>query len=143
MKISKAVIEDAPYIAEIELQVFGVRNVEKIESDIKNSNYTYYVLTNDSGTIVSYISVLVTGECADIIMVVTDRLYRGRGYATILMDGVIGALKERNVKDVFLEVRENNDVAKRLYKRFGFQPISIRKKYYDGTIDGIVMKLSI
>ncbi|MBP3630716.1 MAG: ribosomal protein S18-alanine N-acetyltransferase [Clostridia bacterium] len=143
MKISKAVIEDAPYIAEIELQVFGVRNVEKIESDIKNSNYTYYVLTNDSGTIVSYISVLVAGECADIIMVVTDRLYRGRGYATILMDGVIGALKERNVKDVFLEVRENNDVAKRLYKRFGFQPISIRKKYYDGTIDGIVMKLSI
>jgi ribosomal-protein-alanine N-acetyltransferase len=143
MKVREATIEDAPYIAEIDMQISGVREVEKIEKDILNPNYVYYLLTNDSGSIVSYISLLITSDSADIIMVVTDRHNRGRGFATRLMSEMIERLKLKNITQIFLEVRENNDVAKRLYKRFGFEPISIRKKYYDGTVDGIVMKLSI
>ena len=143
MKVREATIEDAPYIAEIDMQISGVREVEKIEKDILNPNFVYYLLTNDSGSIVSYISLLISSDSADIIMVVTDRHNRGRGFATMLMSEMIERLKLKNITQIFLEVRENNDVAKRLYKRFGFEPISIRKKYYDGTIDGIVMKLSI
>lgn len=143
MKVLEANVEDAPYIADISMQVFGERNVEQIEKDIMSPNFIYYILLNDSGMIVSYISVMLAGPSADIIMVVTDRHNRGRGYATMLIDEVIKRLKVKNVFDIFLEVRENNDVARRLYKKFGFEPISIRKKYYDGTIDGIVMKLSI
>ena len=143
MKVLEANVEDAPYIADISMQVFGERNVEQIEKDIMSPNFIYYILLNDSGMIVSYISVMLAGPSADIIMVVTDRHNRGRGYATMLIGEVIKRLKVKNVFDIFLEVRENNDVARRLYKKFGFEPISIRKKYYDGTIDGIVMKLSI
>ena len=143
MEVREAVIEDAPYIAEIDMQISGVREVEKIEKDILNPNYVYYLLTNDGGAIMSYISLLISGDSADIIMVVTDRHNRGRGYASKLMSEVIERLKLKNMSQIFLEVRENNNVAKRLYKKFGFEPISIRKKYYDGTIDGIVMRLSI
>lgn len=143
MYVREATVFDAPYIADISMQVFGERNVEKIERDIENPNYVYYVLLNDSDMIVSYMSLMLTTLDADVLMVVTDRHNRGKGYASVLMKEVLSSLKQKGISDVYLEVRENNDIARKLYKRFGFEPVSIRKKYYDGTIDGIVMKLSI
>lgn len=143
MKITEAKIADAPYIADIAVQVFGERNVESIEKDIENPNYIYYLLLNDEDMIVSYLSLMVTASSADIIMIVTDRAYRSMGYAKLLLEKAIEKLKERGICEVFLEVRENNEIARKLYNHFGFIPISIRKKYYDGTIDGIVMKLTI
>lgn len=143
MYVREATAFDAPYIADISMQVFGERNVEKIERDIENPNYVYYVLLNDSDMIVSYMSLMLTTLDADVLMVVTDRHNRGKGYASVLMKEVLSSLKQKGISDVYLEVRENNDIARKLYKRFGFEPVSIRKKYYDGTIDGIVMKLSI
>ena len=143
MRVREAVLEDVPYIADILVQVTGDRNIDNLEKDFNNPNYVYYVLENDDFTIVSYISLMISGETSDIIMVVTDRHHRGKGYASILLKEVIRLAKLRSIKEIFLEVRENNDVARNLYKKFGFIPISIRKKYYDGTIDGIVMKLTI
>lgn len=143
MKITEAKIEDAPYIADIAVQEFGERNVLEIEKDIQNPNYVYYLLLNDEDTIVSYLNVMVGYDTADIIMIITDNAFRSRGYAKMLLSEAIKKLKERGVRELFLEVRENNEIAKKLYKNFGFMPISIRKKYYDGTIDGIVMKLTI
>lgn len=143
MRVREAVLDDVPYIADILMQVMGERNIESIEKDIKNPNYVYYLLENDDYTIVSYISLMISGDSCDIIMVVTDRHHRGKGYASILLKEVIKLAKLREIREIFLEVRENNEVARNLYNKFGFIPISIRKKYYDGTIDGIVMKLTI
>ena len=41
-----------------------------------------------------------------------------------------------------LEVRESNEVAKDLYKRFGFREVAIRKFYY-GDEDGILMEKQV
>ena len=143
MNIREASVDDAPYIADIAMQVFGERNVLAIEKDIESPNYIYYLLLNDEGRTVAYISLMVAGLSADIIMIATDKAYRSRGYARVLLDGTVKRLKEKGVEEIFLEVRENNEIARKLYDHFGFQKISIRKKYYDGTIDGIVMKLAI
>jgi ribosomal-protein-alanine N-acetyltransferase len=38
-----------------------------------------------------------------------------------------------------LEVRHTNAAAQELYRRFGFVPAGVRKKYYENTDDAIVM----
>jgi len=43
---------------------------------------------------------------------------------------------------VLLEVRADNETAIRLYRRHGFEQISVRRRYYQpGDIDALVMQL--
>jgi [ribosomal protein S18]-alanine N-acetyltransferase len=69
------------------------------------------------------------------------------GYATVLLEWVIKKLQLRSVKRLFLEVRENNNAALKLYKNFSFVIIGRRKGYYghhNGTvIDALVMQLQL
>ena len=42
-------------------------------------------------------------------------------------------------KDISLEVNEENDAAINLYKKAGFEEVGIRKKYYNGKNNAIIM----
>jgi ribosomal-protein-alanine N-acetyltransferase len=44
---------------------------------------------------------------------------------------VIDVARERGVETVYLEVRESNEPALELYRRFGFSQIGLRRGYYD------------
>jgi ribosomal-protein-alanine N-acetyltransferase len=53
-------------------------------------------------------------------------------------------LERKGVHEFFLEVREGNMAAIRLYQQFGFEKIGKRKKYYAETNeDALVMCLSV
>lgn len=44
---------------------------------------------------------------------------------------------------MLLEVRVDNARAQRLYQRFGFEPIGLRRGYYQpGNVDALVMRLT-
>ena len=44
--------------------------------------------------------------------------------------------------DVFLEVRESNSTAQKLYEAFGFQRVGLRKAYYENPSESaVVMKM--
>ena len=47
--------------------------------------------------------------------------------------------KIKDVKSITLEVKQTNENAIHLYKKYGFIEIGIRKGYYQG-IDGILME---
>jgi ribosomal-protein-alanine N-acetyltransferase len=69
---------------------------------------------------------------------------RGRGYATQLLEHAIRVLGRRGGKVFFLEVREGNQDAIRLYRKLGFRKIGRRKKYYTETNeDALVMYLKV
>ncbi|MBT5072910.1 MAG: ribosomal protein S18-alanine N-acetyltransferase [Kordiimonadaceae bacterium] len=65
------------------------------------------------------------------------------GYATYLLEWIIKKLQLQSFKRLFLEVRENNDAAIKLYKKCTFKVIGRRKGYYRGhqgdKIDALVM----
>jgi [ribosomal protein S18]-alanine N-acetyltransferase len=46
---------------------------------------------------------------------------------------------DRGCTAMTLEVRHTNTAAQNLYRRFGFVPAGIRKKYYENTDDAIIM----
>mgnify|MGYP000100198204 CR=1 FL=1 len=69
------------------------------------------------------------------------------GYATYLLEWIIDTLQTQSVKRLFLEVRENNDAAIRLYKKCSFKIIGCRKGYYQGRhgekTDAHVMQIQL
>jgi ribosomal-protein-alanine N-acetyltransferase len=59
-----------------------------------------------------------------------------------LLAGVLTRAVELGCRQAVLEVRASNRGAQRLYGRFGFAPVAVRKRYYtDNHEDAIVMFL--
>jgi ribosomal-protein-alanine N-acetyltransferase len=59
-----------------------------------------------------------------------DRAQRGYGLGHAIMDDVFSIADQRQIAQLFLEVRASNKVAISLYRKWGFEQLSLRKKYY-------------
>ena len=67
---------------------------------------------------------------------------RRKGIGDKLLDYLIEKYKEKDIKNITLEVKEDNIAAINLYKKYGFKKVSTREKYYDG-INGILMEKTL
>lgn len=100
-----------------------------IKSDFENPNYHYFIakLKNE---IVGYIAIVMIMDHIDILSVVVKKEYQRQGIAKSLLSFIMKLGKENHIEQCFLEVRESNLKAQRLYHNFGFSLISTRKGYY-------------
>lgn len=71
---------------------------------------------------------------------------RKQGVASALLSELINELENKNIKTLWLEVRESNYSAIKLYEQIGFNEIALRKNYYptqQGHEDAIIMAYTI
>ncbi len=69
---------------------------------------------------------------------------RRRGIGRALVEEMIGALRSRGVRVVYLDVRESNAVARRLYDRLGFAEVGRRARYYRRPVeDAVILRAAI
>lgn len=59
------------------------------------------------------------------------------------MENLINISKSLNINNITLEVNENNLSAIKLYNKFVFEEVGIRKNYYDGKYNAILMNKKI
>jgi ribosomal-protein-alanine N-acetyltransferase len=57
---------------------------------------------------------------------------QGQGLGAHLLSHLLDRARARACDEVFLEVRDSNGAARRLYRRAGFQEIGRRRGYYPG-----------
>jgi len=67
---------------------------------------------------------------------------RKEGIGKKLMSYLVALAINEHVINITLEVRVSNEVAKNLYKQFGFREVALRKFYY-GNEDGILMEKQV
>lgn len=106
--------------------------------------YVCLVLEADAETVGFAVASAAARE-GHLLNIAIDPGCRCRGLGTLLLGAVLDVLEQRSAINVFLEVRRSNNSAIRLYRRFGFEPIGLRKDYYtrvDGCEDAITMKRS-
>lgn len=56
--------------------------------------------------------------------------HQGQGHARALLAQLAESARARQAAQIWLEVRESNERARRLYERWGFESIGLRKGYY-------------
>jgi ribosomal protein S18 acetylase RimI-like enzyme len=76
-------------------------------------------------------------EEAELLNLGVDPAWRGRGVASKLIDELRRAARG----EIFLEVAATNAPALTLYRKRGWEQIGIRRGYYAGGIDAVVMKI--
>lgn len=93
--------------------------------------------------VVAYVNIWYVYDEADIINIAVREDARGQGVARQLLSESLRLLKDRNVREVYLEVRVSNMAAQRLYRSFGFKVEGIRRKYYANGEDAYNMHLNL
>jgi ribosomal-protein-alanine N-acetyltransferase len=131
VRIRSAIAADLPTIAEIEFQSFSNPwQPDTFRSLLERERVKVLVAEELEKEVVGYAVlwwVLDQGELAN-LAVRTD--HQGRGIGSVLLDQAIEHAKSKGVESLFLEVRQSNESAYRLYANQGFNQISIRRGYY-------------
>ncbi|MET7637534.1 ribosomal protein S18-alanine N-acetyltransferase [Streptomyces sp. NPDC005438] len=100
----------------------------------------YLVLQGPRG-LVGYGGLGVIDDTGDILTIGIDPDHEGTGLGSRLLAGLLAAAQEFACAQVLLEVRVDNERAQRLYHRFGFAPLGVRRGYYqNGKVDALVMR---
>ena len=66
--------------------------------------------------------------------------YRQQGIGSQLLNTMFQAAAQQQVVRILLEVRQSNLVAQTFYQRHGFTVCGIRKRYYEGLEDALLME---
>ena len=107
-------------------------------NDIIVKDFEYLYVYEEDNNILGFINVEKHFEVLDLINIVVGESVRRKGIASKLIQYIIDNIEHERI---LLEVNSNNDSAIRLYQKFGFKEINVRKKYYkDG--DAIIMERS-
>ena len=111
---------------------------EQTEADFANEQAEYYILL-DGEVCLGYVGLHRVLDEATLNMVYIDPELRGQGLGRYLMQFVLDQLAARQVQHLFLEVREQNLVAQKLYQAVGFETLIIRPNYYQQPQDNAVI----
>ena len=139
--IIKLTSNDIDYIEQIfnlEKEIFknSAFSIDYLKTLIKNNNSFIYTYLIDN-QVCGYLMVLDSIDVYEILAIATIEEYRNKGIAQELLDKI-------KTKDIFLEVRESNQVAISFYKKNKFKEISVRKNYYsEPNENAIIMKLEV
>lgn len=134
VKVSK---NDVPNINKLGKLIY--ENFEKtyiIENYLLNDNYNILASKNEEieGFVIFYKNI----DYYELQLIVIKEDKRNKGIASSLIDFFIKKYCKTG-DEILLEVSKENKLALKLYEKFGFTTISIRKKYY-GNVDAYVMK---
>lgn len=111
-------------------------------SELKNEN-TKYIVLKENNNIVGFAGIWITPDTVELNNIVIKKDSRGKGYSKILLEKLI-EISEETSREIFtLEVSEENIVAINLYKKYGFEKVGLRKNYYKGKYDAILMSKKI
>jgi ribosomal-protein-alanine N-acetyltransferase len=135
---------DLPAVLVLEDELFGAEawSAEMLAGELAQQPASrHYLVADDGGTIAGYGGLLAAGTQADVLTLAVARDRWGRGTGAALLTALLAEAARRGAAEVFLEVRTDNDRAQRLYRRFGFGPIGVRRGYYQpSNTDALVMR---
>ena len=139
IKIYNMTLEDFEEIKEvlqIEFDDFWTKSILKSELENKNSKY---IVAKENNNIVGFAGILITPDIVEITNIVTKKSERKKGIGSLLLEKIIEMAEKTDKPNINLEVNSENCFAINLYKKFGFEQIALRKKYYNGKNDAIIM----
>lgn len=137
-KMSTSNLEEIKDILLTDFDDFWTYSVFK--SELENPNSQYFVAIQDD-EIVGFAGVWKAIDDMHITNIVTKISKRHLGIASMLLEKLIAVSKEEGVDSLTLEVNENNTYAIKLYKKYNFKKIGLRKNYYAQNENAIIMTL--
>ncbi len=104
------------------------------------------VLHGPDGALLGYSVALPGVEEMHLLNLTVAPGAQGRGLGRGLLDSLVARCRDEHRAWLWLEVRESNQRARAIYRRYGFEDVGLRRGYYPAVLrreDAIVMRLTV
>jgi [ribosomal protein S18]-alanine N-acetyltransferase len=111
--------------------------------DSLKAGYSCWVVESEA-SMVGYGVLMIGFREAHLLNLSVATDWQGQGLGRALLEKFVQLARQNDTVQLLLEVRPSNEGARRLYARFGFREISVRRGYYPakgGREDAILMGL--
>ena len=111
-----------------------------LKQELENGKSKYFVAKQEN-EIVGFAGILLIIDQVNIMNIVVKKDKRNFGIGSLLLEEIIRYSKIHNATSITLEVNEKNIPAIKLYKKYGFKQVGLRRKYYNNEDNAILMDL--
>ena len=115
-------------------------------ADAIASGYVCACLCAADGTLMGHVVVMRGVDEMHLLNITVAPEHQGRGLGAAMLRDVVVWSQGEGADALWLEVRQSNERARRLYVRGGFEAVGQRKGYYPdgrGREDAVVMRLAL
>jgi ribosomal-protein-alanine N-acetyltransferase len=141
LEIARMGVEDIPAVLAIEsLSFSSAWPTNAFQNELRDNKLAHYFVGRVDGRIVAYGGIWVILEDSHITTIAVHPDQRGKRLGEEMLVHLLDEAIERGASWITLEVRETNDVAQKLYRKYGFTVVSTRRGYYsDNNESALVM----
>lgn len=108
---------------------------DSVKKELDNNPFARIIGLEEDNQIIGYLYYSDIYDRIEINQIEVDKNRRNCGKASSMMKHLTDSVD----KDITLEVKKDNIPALKLYEKYNFKEVAIRKGYYQG-IDGILME---
>jgi ribosomal-protein-alanine N-acetyltransferase len=136
---------DIPAVHELECRLFPVDAwpLQMFRDELAQTETRRYLVAELDGDIVGYAGLMCIEPISDVQTIAVVPEQEGRGIGSALLTELIRESRRRHAEDMLLEVRADNPRAQQLYRRFGFEQIHVRPRYYRDGVNALIMRLEL
>lgn len=147
MSVTIAVVapDDLATVAEIEREVFSDPwSMRSFREAIEHPAVHFTCARSADGRVLGYVVAWFVADQGEIANLAVAQAGWGQGVGRALLDHALDEAVRRGVTAVYLEVRDSNDRARRLYRSSGFEEVGRRRRYYSKPVeDAIVLRRTL
>ena len=114
--------------------------------DSVRSGYSVWVLRDPQAALVAYAVMTLMIDEAHLLNLSVARASQREGVGWRTLEWMAEVARGYGARTMLLEVRPSNASAVRMYERYGFEKIGVRRGYYpaaSGREDAVVMRVSL
>lgn len=115
-------------------------------ADSLAAGYSAWVLRDPAGRLQAYAIMMLAVDEAHLLNLSVAREAQRRGLGWRTLEWIAEVARGHGAQSLLLEVRPSNPAAVRLYQRYGFERVGVRRGYYparDGREDALVMRVTL
>lgn len=142
--IQRMAASDLEEVMQIEQQSFPTPwHADTFRHEIACNHNAYYVVAKaklpEGERTVGYAGMWLVADEAHITTIAVAPAYRGRKIGERLLLNLLETAVRRGMLRATLEVRESNRVAQRLYLKYRFDAVGLRRRYYSDTGENAIV----
>jgi len=141
LRIEEMRLEDINAVTRIELISFSTQwPHDAFANELRNNKLAHYFVGKLGDRIVAYGGIWVILEDSHVTTIAVDPEARGHRFGERMMLHLLACAIDLGATWMTLEVRESNDAAQSLYRKYGFTTVTTRQSYYsDNGESALVM----
>ena len=145
VSIDAAQKDDVAAISEIERAAFSDPwSARSFRDALEHPSVYFGCARSDAGEVLGYVVAWFVADEGEIANLAVAPEGWGRGIGRALLDAALAEATQRGIESVYLEVRDSNARARRLYQSRGFEEVGRRSKYYRRPVeDAIVLRRTL